>query len=253
MAKDVDAMRRRHYARVYSNPGSETQLAGLSTQALKGWVFDHTLRHGVDGLTTLDESGLGVFWATKIGGPSHGFDYEGQCLLPLIANARHKVILVSDPSWPHHPVGRAHFRLLHLEDGETPVLWMEAMNVDFQASGVDDGAFLAAAVAHAALKAKKMGVALSLDARAKQAAQRAIESRVPELWGDGASLEVRQHRLVLRPSVGVVEASDYLSHKHDWVQTVEETTREMRRLIYTPSSAVAVFGREEGGVNGGEL
>ena len=33
---------------------------------------------------------LGFFWATKIGGPSHGFDLEGQCLLPLLANARHK-------------------------------------------------------------------------------------------------------------------------------------------------------------------
>ena len=69
------------------------------------------------------------FWATKIGGPSHGFDVEAQCgsaaasvvvsrdavlhisprpgHLPLLANARSKVILVSDPSYPHHPVGRA--------------------------------------------------------------------------------------------------------------------------------------------------
>jgi len=61
------------------------------------------------------------------------------------------------------------------------------------------------------------------------------ESRA-ELWAKGATLEVRQDRMVLRPSVGVVEASDYLSHKHDWVQTVEETTHEMRRLVYTPAS-----------------
>merc|ERR1712232_1138917 len=59
-----------------------------------------------------EENELGLFWATKIGGPSHGFDVEAQCLLPLLANARHKVILVSDPEYKHHPVGRAHFRLL---------------------------------------------------------------------------------------------------------------------------------------------
>lgn len=41
--------------------------------------------------------------ATKIGGPSHGFDYETQCILPLLCNARHKVILLSDPSPPAEP------------------------------------------------------------------------------------------------------------------------------------------------------
>lgn len=238
---------------MYGNPGAKTQLAGLSAEALSGWVFDDDVRHDDGGLTTSDASGLDVFWATKIGGPSHGFDYEGQCLLPLIANARHKVILVKDPSWPHHPVGRAHFRLLHFEDGQTPVLWMEAMNVDFRANGVDDGKFLVAAVTHAALKAEKMGVALSLDTHAKLTAQQAIASRGPALWGDGASLEVRQHRLVLRPSVGVVEASDYLSHKHDWVQTVEETTHEMRRLVYTPPSAAAAMEKTTGDGDAGEL
>ena len=73
--------------------------------------------------------------------------------------------------------------------------------------------------------------------------QQAVETH-PELWGEGASLEVRQDRMVLRPSVGVVEASDYLSHKHDWVQTVEETTHEMRRLVYTPPSAAAAAAAE---------
>ena len=38
-----------------------------------------------------EEDGLELFWATKIGGPSHGFDVEGQCHLPLLANARSKV------------------------------------------------------------------------------------------------------------------------------------------------------------------
>jgi hypothetical protein len=112
---------------------------------------------------------LGLFWATKIGGPSHGFDIEGQCLLPLLCNAvrgrpielgtcvsasllstlvpclillsdppieqRHKVILVSDAAWPHHPAGRAHFRLLwlHGTSPPRPVLWLETVNADFEA------------------------------------------------------------------------------------------------------------------------
>lgn len=71
---------------VYSNPGAKAQLAGLSLEALSGWVFDDAVRHDeFGGLTTTDESGLGVFWATKIGGPSHGFDYEvGRCTLNSI-------------------------------------------------------------------------------------------------------------------------------------------------------------------------
>ena len=60
---------------------------------------------------------------SHVAGPArvttHGFDVEGQCLLPLLCNARHKVILVRDPAWPHHPSGRAHFRMLWLA-GATP-------------------------------------------------------------------------------------------------------------------------------------
>ena len=46
-------------------------------------------------------------------------------------------------------------------------------------------------------------------------------------------------RLVLRPSNGVVEASDYLSHKHDWVQMEEEVTQALDRALYTPPIAAA--------------
>merc|ERR1712196_127472 len=87
-----------------------------------------------------DHGELGFFWATKIGGPSHGFDYEAQCLLPLLCNARHKVILVTIPEWQAHPVGRAHFRMLWTassagEQVDRPQarLFLEAVNVDFLA------------------------------------------------------------------------------------------------------------------------
>merc|ERR1712232_767764 len=42
--------------------------------------------------------------------------------------------------------------------------------------------------------------------------------------------------LILRPSNAVVEASDYLSSKHDWLQLDEETTSEISRVVYEPRS-----------------
>ena len=226
---------------LYSNTGAEAQLAGLSSETRLDWMADESVRHGAhDGLVTVDESGLGVFWATKIGSPGHGFDYETQCLLPLVANARHKVILVKDPSTPKHATGCAHLRLIHFEDNVTPVLWLEAMNVDLKAIGVDDTEYLAVAISHAAAKAEKLGVALSMDTSTRRVATQVIEGR--EAFA-GGRLEVRQERMTLRASVGVVEASDTLSHRHDWVQMADETTHEIRRLVYTPSS---VPEKEEG-------
>ena len=46
-------------------------------------------------------------------------------------------------------------------------------------------------------------------------------------------------RLELRPSNGVVEASDYLSHKHDWPQMEAEVVGPFRRVAYTPGPAAA--------------
>ena len=69
-----------------------------------------------------------------------------------------QVILVTDPRWPHHPAGRAHFRLLWTTGGPEPggvlprpVLWLEAVNVDFaaQRAGLDGHGWEAAVVAHA--------------------------------------------------------------------------------------------------------
>ena len=41
-------------------------------------------------------------------------------------------------------------------------------------------------------------------------------------------------QLELRPSNGVVEASDYLTNKHDWVQMRDEVTPALRRALFTP-------------------
>ena len=122
----------------YSNAVGAAQLAGLSDAQIAVWREPTSVAH-TDALRTHEDAAgeLGFFWATKIGGPSHGFDLEGQCLLPLLANARHKVILVSDADgWPHHPAGRAHFRMLWTASSPPrPLLWLETVNMDFEASG----------------------------------------------------------------------------------------------------------------------
>ena len=45
----------------------------------------------------------------------------------------------------------------------------------------------------------------------------------------------RLQRYELRASSGVFEASDYLSNKHDWVQTHDEVLGPFHRVAYTPA------------------
>lgn len=229
----------------YSNPVGQAQLRGLSKKQIELWREATVSKH--DGLVVHEDAPgeLGFFWATKIGGPSHGFDFGGQCLLPLLCNARHKVLLLSDPThWPH-PCGRAHLRLLWIAGTEPPkpIMWLEALNVDFAAdkAGVNTEGWQEAALRHLIEKADHMGVAVSVDTRLGPIITWIIQQPGHNRKGEGNCKgrgkvrEVRD-RLVLRPSNGVVEASDYLSRKHDWVQTEEEITERLHRLVYEPSS-----------------
>merc|ERR1712136_68548 len=159
----------------------------------------------------------GFFWATKIGGPSHGFDYEAQCLLPLLANARHKVILVTDPvAWPFHPMCRAHWRLLWtaLPDGTPtpnpePRLWLEAVNADF-------------------------------GARSANVVEQTAMAKAVAMERDTGGVVWQTHEcFLLRPSNGVCEASDYLSNKHDWVQLQDEVTEPLWRALYVPAQCAS--------------
>merc|ERR1712048_1275218 len=131
----------------YRNDVGQEQLRGLSEEQVAAWRQAFSIEHeDCQGVRTHEdcEGELGFFWATKIGGPSHGFDFEAQCLLPLLANARHKVILLSTPSlWPH-PLARAHFRLLWASPPEGTArpepearLWLETTNLDFAADEAD--------------------------------------------------------------------------------------------------------------------
>ncbi|CAE7028634.1 rabggtb [Symbiodinium microadriaticum] len=218
----------------YNNPVGQRQLEGLSQNQLDiwqeascGWV---KLESGTIKIHEDEDNELGLFWATKIGGPSHGFDVEAQCHLPLLANARSKVILVSDPSYPHHPVGRAHFKMLWTAKNQ-PLLWLEKVNKDFRAD-VDTGLWSAAVLMHAAKKAKAMGVALFCD----PSVSTALASVAASLDQSPVVVQV-QERIVLRPSNGVTEASDYLTNKHDWLQCEEEVTGAVLRVVYVPPGA----------------
>merc|ERR1719401_1656619 len=216
----------------YSNPVGARQLDGLSQEQIAKWTEPARTEHAGGIVVHEDSPGeLGFFWATKIGGPSHGFDVEGQCLLPLLANARHKVVLVSDPCWPHHPAGRAHFRLLWTKASTPlPMLWLETVNCDFAASRfVNPRAWIGAVLRHAVAKADAMGVGLCLNADMGRALQ-----GLPEV--DDGQVKEQSLQFILRPSNGVVEASDYLSRRHDWVQIAEEVTDRLRTWVYTPES-----------------
>jgi len=228
---------------VFLNGGTALQKAKRSFRDLQGlteeqkilWKQPTQMEHAGGVRSHEDEPGeLGFFWATKIGGPSHGFDYESQCILPLLANARHKVILVSDPKWPAHPVGRAHFRLLWSvgEEGTSaaePRLWVETVNSDFEAD-VSSDVLEDAGLQHALSKAHAMKVPLSayrglsddLEAYAKQR---------------GGQVKEVCECILLRPSNAVVEASDYLSPEHDWVQVEEEITDPISRILYIPPTS----------------
>ena len=150
-------------------------------------------------------------------------------MLPLLCNARHKVVLVTDPAWPHHPAGRAHFRLLWTAEApQRPVLWLETVNQDF-AARVNARPWQQAVLAHCVAKAQAMGAELWVEAHHERA--------LAQLVSDASTIAPARARLELRPSNGVVEASDYLNHKHDWVQLEREVVGPFRRVAYTPKPA----------------
>jgi len=214
----------------YSNPVGKRQLEGLSVDQIALWSHPLRTEHG-DGLIVHEDvpGELGFFWATKIGGPSHGFDFEGHCLLPLLANARHKVVLVSDPAWPDHPAGRAYLRLLWTETTpQLPVMWLETLNQDYNVR-INSKPWELAVLRHLVQKADAMRVRLSVHPHL-QSSMRTLAKE------SGGRVTTTNDRIVLRPSNAGIEASDTLSSKHDWVQTEEEVTSAVQRCTYTPSS-----------------
>jgi len=222
----------------YNCPRGRRQLEGLSDEQVELWKTPTSYQQRGSLRSHEDEAGeLGFFWATKIGGPSHGFDIEGQCHLPLLCNARNKVILLSDPAI--HPVslGRVHFRLLwarpqHPEAPLEPRLWLERLNVDFdldpEVVQANIHVWTAAVLGHAISKSEAMQVPLSVDLAMFDLLKAVSSSRK-----EGQVMRSSEV-FVLRPSNGVCEASDYLDTRHDWVQMEEEDTPLRERALYLP-------------------
>ena len=75
-------------------------------------------------------------------------------------------------------------------------------------------------------KADEMGVPLSLESWSERIAQSVVPRE--------DQLRQINEPMLLRASNGVVEASDYLSSKHDWVQLEDEATGPIRRVLYIP-------------------
>lgn len=219
-----------------NNPASARQLRPLSDAQREAWL-GHTEGKSLDAphggrLTSREEDDVDLLWLTKIGGPSHGFDFGGHCLLPLLANARTRAIVIEDTKWPDNPAARAYLRLLENKDGE-PVLYLEPLQRDFPHRDTFkdpdlDAYYVAALVEHAAAKAREMGVPLSIDAR----------------WGgiaEFAGLETKpdpKPEMVLAGSGGVLEASDTMTRLHDWVQTEDMVIKPHNpRITFTPEGA----------------
>ncbi len=219
----------------YENPASKVQLSSLSKEQLAAWQAPHGIESWAAAgkkLKTREEDGAELMWVTKIGGPSHGFDYGGNCLMPLLGNGRTKTILVEDPRWTHNAAARCYLRMLPGTDGK-PTLYMEPNQRDFphrkkfdtdkQTEGLEWESAQVALVKHAIDKAKTMGLPLSL----------------PDYLGgtlDSLGIDAKfEHRqFVLEPSAGLFEASDTLGIGHDWLNTERQTTPHLGRFVVYP-------------------
>lgn len=206
-------------------------------------------------VTVREAEDASLLWATKIGGPSHGHDYETPCILPLLSNARHKAAILEAPHLQHDdPVGRAHVRLLEWHNPPTSyesapssawLVYLEPLNIDFNVAptmGHADFATLEyALLVYAIHRSIDIGVNIvSVGMHMSDAVDRFIgESRGVVVTAAsncaGCAYDVRvtraqSVRYILTPSNGVIEASDTLSDLHDWVQDDEQLSVPMRRI-----------------------
>jgi hypothetical protein len=199
-------------------PAALEALAWLAPGAAAAWAAGGAGAHpGPEGVTLRvhEPEGHALFWATKVGGPSHAFDAMNACVLSLLANPRTRVAAVEDPRW-HQTAARAYLRLLPDEAGR-PVVYLEPAELDFPYRPVHGVAahawILQALLQHARARAAALGAALLVTGPYRGAAE-------------AAGLTVgAAPRLVHLPSPAVVEASDTLRPDHDWVQDVLQTVR----------------------------
>jgi hypothetical protein len=223
----------------YESPWGLAQLAMLDERQRTIWRSAELETQGTggsgQGLRTREIDGLELFWAPKIGGPSHGFDRGGHCTLPLLTNGRTKVIVVDDETWPSNSAARAYLRVLPDREGR-PALYLEPTQRDFPHRDRDteanrDAEWTAAhrvLLQHAHAKAQLMGLPLSIGKEYAAVAQAL-----------GLVAIERPQVFQIHPSGGVREASDTLLPKdadptrpegHDWVNVSMQLTPPLPRL-----------------------
>jgi hypothetical protein len=218
----------------YENLRSAVQLAALSPERARAWRDGSlSIEHrgsANNRLRTREEDDVELLWVTKIGGPSHGFDYGGNCLLPLLSNGRTKAILVDDERWNGNASTRAYLRMLPLADG-TPTLYLEPTQRDFphrraydgqnkEYEPAETGSVMGALIRHAMAKADQLGLELSLPDEYKGT-----------LEFMGIPFRVERRRYAVEPSAGLFEASDTLGLGHDFLNDERVLTPPLERLV----------------------
>ena len=181
------------------------QLSHLSLFNRHLWKYQYKVLHDLSNITTEgDDNYYMYFWATKIGGPSHGFDIAPQCLYSLLGNARNKVIILYNKDFNDY-VARAYLRML--KTNNTCIMLLE--KVQFNDSYINDiknenlkELWENYIINHAYKRSKLLNVKLAIP------------------WIENKPK--KKIRIILDPSDGILEASDYISNKHDWVQLNEE-------------------------------
>lgn len=208
-----------------------TQLGCLCEKSSEEWKESGKVslrvplppERGGGDLVTRKEDGLGLLWATKIGGPSHGFDLGTNFILPLLTNGRSKQLMVNDPHWPYNSGARCRMSVLERvrEGGEEGVIFLDGMQRDFPhrdafpQNGEDE--IHACPPPSCPRKGEKDG------------------------GGDEGGCHERRFRnsawrrdiSFASPSAGTFEASDTLG-PHDWVQRTNHLSPVLSRFLFLP-------------------
>ncbi len=203
---------------------SQQQLSILDPEQRALWMETHQSEHdlksqeGAQRVVTKEvHNSFDIFWATKVGGPSHGFDVGPDCTLSVLTNARNIPVVVDDPRWENYS-GRTYIRLVSDPETEKPMLFLESMTGDFPYPG-DTGDLEALVVQHAMEKAQKLGIPLVVS-----------ESAYPTLEAMDLSGTWKKGQMTLEPAL-LFEASSPMG-RHDWVQTERETVRMSKALFH---------------------
>jgi hypothetical protein len=204
-------------------PEGRQQLALLTPEQRVLWLGPGvSAKLEIDGatLSTHNVRGFERFWATKVGGPSHGFDsFASQCWLALATNPRNDIIAVDDPRWGN-VASRSYSRVLRNETMGHTCMMLEGTQTDFpyRRFGLES-AMEAAVLKHAIVQAQQLGLPLELTSFWNAA--------INKLGLEG---QWRSSTYVLEPSV-LIEAGDAVGVGHDRVQRERFEFRGERFIV----------------------